>query len=175
MSSENKNLANPYELLLVVAGSLKESEKKKELGKWEAEINKIGKILNKAIWENRNLAYKIKAETTGSYFIVHFETQSDQIAELENSLRLDPKVIRHLIYKTQKNYQWQEYSEEDLEHDFMKLNAEESQKESTLDNKNKKKPSKSKTSPKEKKSDTSAEKANVGEIDKKLDDILADL
>jgi small subunit ribosomal protein S6 len=178
MTQKIENLDKSYELLLVIAGSLKESEKKKELEKWEAEITNIGKILDKAIWGNRDLAYKIKAEITGSYLIVHFESQSNQIAELENNLRLDQKVIRHLIYKTPKSYKWREYSDEDLEHDFTKLASieEDKMKKRFTD----KKPVKNEIRSEDKtsvevNSKEAKSKADVGEIDKKLDDILADL
>lgn len=178
MNEKTEQTGTPYELLVIFAGSLKDSEIKKEIEKWEAEVTKIGKVLNKTVWENRSLAYKIKQEDSGTYFIAHFETEGEHIAELENALRLDQKVIRHLIYKTPHNYEWREYNDEELEHDFKKLNAlEEDKAEKRF---TKKKPAK-KAAPKTKASATKKAaskeetKADVGEIDQKLDNILADL
>ncbi|MCF7845683.1 MAG: 30S ribosomal protein S6 [Candidatus Peribacteraceae bacterium] len=179
-----KNPANSYEVLAIFAGSLRESEFKKELEKLEAELSKAAKILNKSVWPNRQLAYKISGETTGSYFIAHFEASGDKIANLDNSLRLDPKIIRHLICRTPKNYKWSEYTEEDLEHDYGKL---ESAKPAAEPRYIKRKAVVEKTSKTESKIETASKpaakkiekkpepKADAGELDKKLDDILADL
>ena len=182
MSTKSKGFEKSYELLLILAGSLSESETKKQLKKWEAEITKIGKILEKTIWEKRTLAYKIKKETTGNYLIIHFESLGEQLAELDNALRLSSKVIRHFICKTPKNYEWNEYSDENLEHDFTKLKPVEKKDEKEFIKKSfakklfTKKEAK-KTTPKKAETEgvKTVKKANVGEIDKKLDDILADL
>ncbi len=189
MTEKSKNSGKSYELLVVLAGTLNESEIKKQLEKWESEIGKIGKILNKAVWGNRALAYKIKKEKRGIYLVMNFEAEGKEIAELDNALRLSTKVIRHLLYLTPKNYEWAEYSEEDLEHDFTKLKVEVDEKEEKKFVKRKPAPVARKTvsdlstdkaapAPKvaTKKIEKKVEpKANVGEIDKKLDDILADL
>jgi len=194
MPEEIKHSEKSYELLAVFAGGLKSSEFKKELEKWEIEISKIGKILNKTVWENRPLAYKIKQEESGTYFITHFEAEGSKIAELENNLRLDTKVIRHLIYKTPKNYEWREYSEEELEHDFKKLKsaAEEDKpapararrsenrmiKKSPVPPAIPKKEAEDLKKPKIEKAKAvkpESKKADAGEMNQKLDDILADL
>lgn len=167
-----------YELTAIFAGSLKESELKKEIEKLEKELGKLGKIKNKTTWENRPLAYKIQQEITGTYFICEFSSEASKIPELESALRIDQKIIRSLIFSTPKSYEWKEYSSEDLEHDLHKI-----------------KPVAEKTTPKKisssstvKKFKTTAPKKKVAEEtktpkkektaeidDKKLDDILDDL
>lgn len=168
-----KTTANSYELLAIFAGSLREGEFKKELEKFEAELTQVSKILNKVIWANRLLAYKIGSETTGNYFVAHFEAEGEEINKLDNSLRLDPKIIRHLICKTPKNYKWREYTEEDLEHDHTKLERTEPAVEPRFV---KKGPAGKRPVTAKKKIEKEIEpQADAGEIDKQLDDILADL
>lgn len=154
---------------------MKDSETKKELEKWEAELSKLGKILTKAEWGRRELAYKIAGETTGTYFVAHFEADGARIAEFDDSLRLDPKIIRHLVAKTPRNYKWVEYSGEDLEHDHTKLESVIAAKEE----KNAKKSFGKRVFARKgvvKKVERRVEKkADSGVINKKLDDILADL
>jgi ribosomal protein S6 len=113
--------AKSYELLLILAGSLSETEQKKELEKWESEINKIGSIKNKTTWTGRILAYKVDGHKTGTYWVCNFLGEPKKIAELQNLLRLDLKVIRSLIYVTPKHYIWKDYSSEDLECDLSKI------------------------------------------------------
>lgn len=111
-----------YELLFILPGSLKESAAKTAAAKWKSEIEKFGKVLNETTWANRPLAYKINKEQTGTYVIYHFETtDSSKIPELESSLRLDGEVMRAILMRTPKDYTFQDYSEEDLEHDYSKV------------------------------------------------------
>jgi len=113
-----------YEIVAVFPGSLKESSRKKAIETATAEIAKVGKTIDQAIWAARPLAYKIGKEATGSYLICHIAGDSSKIAELERAFRLDTQVIRHLIYKTPKNYVWAEYTADDLEHDYTKLDRD---------------------------------------------------
>ncbi len=113
-----------YEVLVVFAGSLKESARKAAIEKLQKELAALGKVAKSATWEQRPLAYKIKQETQGTYVITHLTgTTAAKIPEFENTLRLDPVIIRHLIVKTPKTYVWSEYTTEDLEHDYRKFNA----------------------------------------------------
>ncbi len=113
-----------YEILVVFAGSLKESLRKAAIEKLTKDIKQMGKLANSTTWEQRPLAYKIKQDTQGTYAIYHVTgVTATVIPELENTLRLDPAVIRSLITKTPKNYVWSDYTAEDLEHDYRKFNA----------------------------------------------------
>ena len=123
MSSTSSQTEKVYEVLAIFAGSLKESDRSKEIEKLEKEISSLGKIGDKTIWENRPLAYKIKKEITGTYFICNFTASSEKITEFENFLRLNQKVIRHVLYAVPKNYEWKDYTSEDLEHSFTKEEA----------------------------------------------------
>ncbi|MFH0834196.1 MAG: 30S ribosomal protein S6 [Patescibacteria group bacterium] len=169
-----KKISDSYEVLVIFAGTLRENEFKKELEQFEAELAKDVKILNKLTWPARPLAYKIAGNTTGNYFVAHFEAPGKVIGKLDNALRLDPKILRHLITKTPKNYVWREYSEEDLEHDFTKLDKPEPAAEPRYAKKKVvgKKQLEQKAAKVEK---AAAPEADAGAIDKKLDDILADL
>jgi ribosomal protein S6 len=165
----NTTLTKNYELLVIFAGNLKESELKKELEKIETEVGKLGKIKNKAVWENHPLAYKIAGQITGSYFICEFATEGKRIPEFEDHLRLDAKIIRHLIYATPKNYVWKDYAAEDLEYDLDKIKGEVKEERKPAI----KKPVEKKKSFKDIKVEKPA--ANVGKTDKQLDDILESL
>ena len=110
-----------YEVLVVLRGTAKPSDTKKELEKIEHEISAIGKIEHKVVWENRPLAYKIKQELTGHYFICVFSAEPAKIPEFDNQLRLDSTVIRYLLMTTPAGYVWRDYTAEDLEQDYQKV------------------------------------------------------
>jgi len=113
-----------YEIVVIFPGSLKESLIKKAIETATTEIAKVGKTIDQAIWSARPLAYKIGKEITGTYALFHIAGDSSKIADLERAFRLDTQVIRHLIYKTPKNYVWAEYTADDLEHDYTKLDRD---------------------------------------------------
>lgn len=158
-----------YELLVIFPGSFKPSAQKAAIDKLDADVKKLGAISNKAIWENRPLAYKIARETTGTYFIVTFDAAPAAIPELTDMLRLDPQVIRYLVMKVPKHYAWKEYSADDLEHDFKKLDRDLFNEEAKADAK---KPVFAKKTPAKKPSDKPAAKAAV---DAKFDAIVSEL
>lgn len=110
-----------YEVLVILRGTAKPSDTKKELEKIEKEIASIGKIEHKAVWENRPLAYKIKQELTGNYFVCVFTAEPAKIPEFDNQLRLDSAVIRHFLMTTPAGYVWRDYTAEDLEQDYQKV------------------------------------------------------
>jgi ribosomal protein S6 len=110
-----------YEVLAILRGTAKPSDTKKELEKLEHEISAIGKIEHKVIWENRPLAYKIKGELTGNYFLCVFSGDPAKIPEFDNHLRLDTAIIRYMIMATPAGYVWRDYTAEDLEQDYTKV------------------------------------------------------
>lgn len=176
--------AKSYELLLILIGSLSEAEQKKELEKWEKEVSKIGSIQHKTTWTNRILAYKIQGQKTGTYWICNFLSEPKKIKEFQNVLRLDPKVVRSLIYATPKYYTWKDYSIEDLESDLSKILPKREEKPTFKKFENRTKTfhqtKKSPPAPEIKTQPEITEKPapvvqTSEELDKKLDDILGDL
>ena len=50
-------------------------------------------------WGKRRLAYPIKNFTEGTYVLVQFQMEPEDVVELESSLKLVNEVIRHLVVK----------------------------------------------------------------------------
>jgi small subunit ribosomal protein S6 len=48
-------------------------------------------------WGRRELAYPIEKQTTGDYHLVMFTADNSFVVEADRDLRLDEKVLRHLI------------------------------------------------------------------------------
>ena len=47
----------------------------------------------------RKLAYPIKKEINGFYYVVDFSANQDTIAELDRRFRIDEKVLRYMIIR----------------------------------------------------------------------------
>ncbi|MCP4292474.1 MAG: 30S ribosomal protein S6 [bacterium] len=56
-----------------------------------------GQITQENHWGVRRLAYEIEYENKGNYMFLRFKSHGDAVAELDKFLRLDDKVLRHLV------------------------------------------------------------------------------
>jgi small subunit ribosomal protein S6 len=85
---------------------------KKVLDKAKAEIVSIRK------WDDRKLAYDIRGVSRGTYLLVYFRVDSQQIRNIEKAIRLSEKIIRVLILNTDQ------MTQEDIDKDTPATKAE---------------------------------------------------
>jgi small subunit ribosomal protein S6 len=87
---------NKYEIMFIV----------KSTENVEAVVNKYSDILKKNGAEDnievidfslRDLAYPIKKETKGHYFIYNVNAPSEATDELDRLMKIDQAVIRHIV------------------------------------------------------------------------------
>lgn len=92
-----------YENIYILKGSLTEEQAKKEI----KEIAKYFENVKTFEKENdvngflgkKKLAYEIKGEITGYYFLTHFEGTEDKVEKIENQLRLNDNVIKFITIR----------------------------------------------------------------------------
>jgi len=102
-----------YEVMLVLKPDLIESNLQKKLRDFKKYLEDHGcKVTEEDIWEKRRLAYKIKQYGEGIYAVYNFESLSSFIHELENYLRIDNDVIRHLVITLHADYKYIKFREE---------------------------------------------------------------
>jgi small subunit ribosomal protein S6 len=58
-----------------------------------------GEITDSKDMGQKKLAYPIKKELTGFYFVVNFNADNEIVAELDRKARIDENVIRHMIIR----------------------------------------------------------------------------
>jgi small subunit ribosomal protein S6 len=56
-----------------------------------------GKIIKTNQWGKRKLAYEIKKFQEALYVIIDFELEPELIANIENSIKFEEKIIRYLL------------------------------------------------------------------------------
>lgn len=64
--------------------------------------DKGGKITQEKCLDRKKFAYAIKKEVGGIYTIVYFDIESDKLASLESKIKLNEKILRYLIIKSEK-------------------------------------------------------------------------
>jgi small subunit ribosomal protein S6 len=89
---------NTYELVLIFSSTLAQEEQKKIVAKVEKTItSEKGKIEKFEDWGKKVFLYPIKKHTNGFYFFWRFNLGCKEAGSLTKSLRLDDKILRHMI------------------------------------------------------------------------------
>lgn len=87
-----------YELVLILKSSLQEEKRKKVLEALKKLLNNA-KITKEDIWGQKALAYPIKSEQSGYYYLLSFEVQDVLPNDFEKKLLMQEDIIRHLLLR----------------------------------------------------------------------------
>ena len=91
---------NIYELVLILNPSLSDDEQKKIVTKVEKQIGDLkGKVSSKEEWGKKKLAYEIKKFSEGFYFLIKVEMEPGVAEKVQNSIKMEEKIIRFLLIK----------------------------------------------------------------------------
>lgn len=144
--------------MVILLPDLGEEQTKKEIEDIKKNIKQSnGEISNEDLWGVRDLTYKIRKQEKGFYFILNFAINPEEIKELEKALILNPKVIRHLLLKTPKNYEiktlsfYEEEAEKEAEEKKIEAKEKRLKKPEKVEKKEPKKEEKAEEKPKKKK------------------------
>lgn len=91
---------NKYEIMFIVKATQDSSEIAKTADAMKDIItsNKSKVVEIKELGEKK-LAYPIKKEISGYYYVMQVEATHDAVSEFDRKARLDERVLRHLIIK----------------------------------------------------------------------------
>lgn len=91
---------NKYEIMFIVKTTLDEEAANKVSKSYEDIITSMkGKLTDSKNLGNKKLAYPIKKEATGYYYVFNFEATPEIIAEVDRKARIDESVLRHMIIR----------------------------------------------------------------------------
>ncbi len=166
MSKTKKVGLSHYELLFIVANNYTEAEsmeiKENIINHLEKELG--AKITHLEDWGKKKLAYEIKHNSHGYYFLIEFDLEGKKLSDLNRHLRLAKEVLRHQIVKQ-------------ISRTLEEINAEKTKQEKTLEKKKEatkdEKPKITEKKIEEKKDKTKKEKDNLKDLDQKLEGILS--
>jgi small subunit ribosomal protein S6 len=86
-----------YELIFIVHPDRTDEEARKVADRVrEVVAREGGEILKAEEWGKRKLAYEIKKQGKGSYFLVHFAGTGRVVSEVERTLRISDDVLKYL-------------------------------------------------------------------------------
>lgn len=89
-----------YETMFIVKPTLQEEEIKAKIDFFKDIITKNEGVIETCLdMGMRNLAYEIKKNQRGYYFVIYFQANPSLIAELERNYRINEDILRFLIVK----------------------------------------------------------------------------
>jgi small subunit ribosomal protein S6 len=92
---------NKYEAMFILRVDLGQEKTKNLL----QQINDIAKqhqaeIISSKVWqENRKLAYPIKKQKEGTYYLLNFNAPPESLPKLYQEYRLNENILRFMIFK----------------------------------------------------------------------------
>lgn len=89
-----------YEIMFIVKTTIESEKQKKTIDTMKKIITDgKGKIVETKEMGERKLAYPIKQELNGYYYVLKVEASSDVVSEFDRRASLDETILRHLIIK----------------------------------------------------------------------------
>lgn len=89
-----------YETMFILKPTLVEEEIKARIDFFKEVITKNGGEIETCLdMGMRNLAYEIKKNKRGYYFVIYFKAQPTLIRELERNYRINEEILRFLVVK----------------------------------------------------------------------------
>ena len=89
-----------YESVIIIRPELSSAQVDNIISNIDEVLNsQSGEIKKKEYWGLRTLAYKIKKNKKGHYFMINIECNSAAIFELERQMKINEDIIRFLSLK----------------------------------------------------------------------------
>ena len=94
--------ANVYEGMFILESNRFGRDPETVSGQVPAMIEKLGgEILVSRLWEERRLAYPIKGQRKGAYWLMYFRLDSSQLADLQRQCQIADDILRALFLKVE--------------------------------------------------------------------------
>lgn len=89
-----------YELAVVVNAQIDEEARLAVVENCKSVVTRFGGTISDVEeWGKKRLAYEIQKMNEGFYYFIHFESEGEAIAEIEQRMRIMDNVIRYLCVK----------------------------------------------------------------------------
>lgn len=108
-SSEDTRI---YEWCILYPYPLQQKEEQQLLKEIEGFFEEVGaKQVAKDAWGRRGLAYPVGGFKEGNFIVYYYEMDPAKLKEVDQQLRIQKGVLRHIAVKPPKRYQIVEFSE----------------------------------------------------------------
>ena len=88
-----------YETIFIMKSNVNEKSRKEVVSKVENYIKEKGKLINTEDLGLKKLAYEIKKNKEGHYYLINFEMDKNDIAGLERIYRIQDEVLKFITVR----------------------------------------------------------------------------
>lgn len=88
-----------YETVIIINDTLTQEKKNEIVNKILDYITKNGNVISKDNYGSKKLAYEIRNQKTGYYYIINFEAESTAIYELERIYRITDGILKFIVVR----------------------------------------------------------------------------
>ena len=100
-----KQKKNNYELLFVINPTLSEEDKEALLNRVKGYLAQAdADVLSFKSWGLRRLAYTLKSQKEGQYYLVQCAMLSEKVSEFRRSLTLAEGVLREMVIRVDEEF-----------------------------------------------------------------------
>ncbi len=88
-----------YETVILLDENITEEQRLSVISKIENYIKENGEITNEENIGKRKLAYQIRKQDYAYYYIIEFNTEPQNIAELERIYRITDEILKFIVVR----------------------------------------------------------------------------
>ena len=90
---------NKYESVIIMNSTYTEEQREKVINKIKDFITQNGEITKFEALGIKRLAYEVRKQKEGVYYVIEFNAESSVIAELERIYRITEEIIKFIVVK----------------------------------------------------------------------------
>ena len=100
-----KQKKNNYELLFIIDPTLSEEDKENLLDRVKGYLEQAdGEVFSFKSWGLRRLAYTIKNQNEGQYYLVQCVMATEKVSEFRRSLTLAEGILREMVIRVDEEF-----------------------------------------------------------------------
>jgi small subunit ribosomal protein S6 len=93
-------LNHPYEIIVILKSSIVDEDAVKIIDKIKSAVEKkSGEVVCVENMGRKKLAYEVKKEKKGLYFLIHFKGKGGMVSDIHRVCRLDESIIKFMTVR----------------------------------------------------------------------------
>ena len=94
---------NKYEIMFIVRTDIDEKTQKDTVTAFEKVLKDMkAKIVNSKEMGQRKLAYPIKEQVRGAYYVLNVEASAAAVKEFDRKAKIDENILRHIVIREEE-------------------------------------------------------------------------
>ncbi len=94
---------NKYEIMFIVRTDIDEKTQKDTVTAFEKVLKDMkAKIVNSKEMGQRKLAYPIKEQVRGAYYVLNVEASAAAVKEFDRKAKIDQNILRHIVIREEE-------------------------------------------------------------------------